>query len=155
MSTLKVIEQDILTVERPAIIGHCCNTLGVMGGLAEQIANKYPKAFTKYKSDLKRGHTLGMSSVYETEDNLLIFSMLTQSTIGTYTVQTDIDALDTCLNWLKLCTDSYRYQVYFPYYLGSGLAGGPTKETKADTWKKVSELISAIIPSAVICKLPS
>lgn len=152
MTELNIIRKDILTVEKGIVI-QCSNTIGVVGGLAKAIANKYPQVYKRYKQDLALGANLGEGSVCQITEDLFFISMLTQSKIGTYKVQTNFEALESCLKKVKLCSDMYNLPVYAPWFLGSGLAGGPTQQTKQKTWAKVSELIMSILPEATICKL--
>lgn len=149
---MNIINKDILTVEKGIVI-QCCNTIGVVGGLAKAIANKYPQVYKRYKQDLALGANLGEGSVCQITEDLFFISMLTQSEIGTYKVQTNFEALESCLKKVKLCSDMYNLPVWIPYFLGSDRAGGPTQQTKQDTWAKVSELIESILPEATICKL--
>ena len=153
MTKLNIISKDILTVEKGIVI-QCSNTIGVVGGLAKAIATKYPQVYKRYKQDLALGANLGEGSVCQITEDLFFISMLTQSEIGTYyKVQTNFEALESCLKKVKLCSDIYNLPVWIPYYLGSGLGGGSTQQTKQETWAKVSELIMSILPEATICKL--
>ena len=151
---LNIINKDILTVKK-GIVVQCSNTLGVVGGLAKAIADKYPQVYKRYKQDLALGANLGEGSVCQITEDLFFISMLTQSEIGTYKVQTNFEALESCLKKVKLCSDMYNLPVWIPYFLGSGLGGGSTQQTKQETWAKVSELIMSILPEATICKLES
>ena len=149
---MNIINKDILTVEK-GIVLQCSNTIGVVGGLAKAIATKYPQVYNRYKQDLALGANLGDGSVCQITEDLFFISMLTQSEIGTYKVQTNFEALESCLKNVKLCSDIYNLPVWIPYYLGSGLGGGFTQQTKQETWAKVSQLIMSIIAEATICKL--
>ena len=152
MTKLNIINKDILTVKKGIVI-QCSNTIGVVGGLSKAIANKYPQVYKRYKQDLALGANLGDGSVCQITEDLFFISMLTQSEIGTYKVQTNFEALESCLKKVKLCSDRYNLPVWIPYYLGSGLGGGFTQQTKQETWAKVSQLIMSIIAEATICKL--
>lgn len=149
---LNIINKDILTVERGIII-QCCNTIGVVGGLAKAIANKYPKNLKIYKQVLDEGADLGETILVKITNDLYIANLLTQSEIGTYKVQTNLDALTQGLREVFILSKRDELPVFIPYFLGSGLGGGPTQQTKQETWAKVSELIMSILPKAIICKL--
>jgi hypothetical protein len=152
MAELNIANKDILTIKK-GIITHCGNSLGVMGGLAGNIKVKYPEVVTRYKKDLALGLLLGDCSSYAVNENLFIATMITQSEIGTHKVQTNLVALKSCLEKVKLMADFSKLQLYFPYFVGSGLAGGPTQQSKQNAWDVVSRLILEICPEAIICKL--
>ena len=147
---LKIISQDLLLIES-GIIAHCCNTLGSMGGLAGKLAKKYPAVYKVYKAQPVL--YLGGDQLVKVDDNLYVFNMITQSEIGTHKVQTNFDALETCLKELNTWSKVLELQIYLPYYLGSWLTGGSTPQQKANTWDKVSQLILDIVPQATICKV--
>ena len=144
---LKIINQGLLLIES-GIIAHCCNTLGCIGGLAGKLAKKYPAVY-KAQPVLY----LGGDQLVKVDDNLYVFNMITQSEIGTHKVQTNFDALETCLKELNTWSKVLELQIYLPYYLGSWLTGGSTPQQKANTWDKVSQLILDIVPQATICKV--
>lgn len=150
MSKLNIIEKDILTINR-GIICHCCNTHKKMGaGLALAIRKLYPQVYQAYIS--KPTWEIGDTQLVPVSKELVIANMSTQNKCGTHKVQTNLTAFRRCLFYVKGYSDARELPVYFPYYVGSSLAGGPTKETKKATWKAVSELIHEVIPNAIICR---
>lgn len=152
MTKLNIVSKDILTVEKGIVI-QCCNTIGVVGGLAKAIADKYPKNLKLYKQALNKGAGLGEAILVIVAKDLYIINLLTQSKIGSYKVQTNFEALESALKEVKLYVDFFNLPVYAPWFLGSDRAGGPTQQTKQETWAKVSELIMSLLPEATICKL--
>ena len=150
MVKLNIIEKNILTVEK-GIIAHCCNTQKKMGaGLALAIRNMYPQVYQAYIS--KPNWELGDTQLVPVSADLVIANMATQDKCGTNKIQTSLNAFKECLHYIKGYADARDLPVFLPYYAGSGLAGGPTKETRADTWKAVSDLIYTVIPNAIICR---
>ena len=150
MTQLTIIEKDILTVSN-GIICHSVNCKRVMGaGLALAIRNMYPQVYQAYIS--KPTWELGDTQLVPVSKELVIANMATQDKCGTSKVQTNLTAFRRCLFYVKGYADTRGLPVYFPYYVGSSLAGGPTNETKEATWKAVSELIYEVIPNAIICR---
>ena len=148
---MEIIEQDILEIEQ-GIICHQVNCFGVArAGLAKQIANKYPKWESSYRKlcideyGHRRIDLLGGTHGCSINDHLTIASLFGQYGYGQHEKQTDYTAFEKALRELKFYTGHrYTYDVYFPYKIGCGLAGGD--------WIIVSRLIELAFPSAVICK---
>lgn len=68
-------------------------------------------------------------------------------------LKTNFAVLKKGLNKIAVFAKEKQVEVFIPYYMSSSLAGGPTQQTKQETWAKVSELIMSILPEATICKL--
>lgn len=151
---LRIIEKDILTVEK-GIICHQVNCMGVMGaGVALQIAQKWPKVLEEYQEYCEDNQytCLGDWLDYAVTPNLFIANLFGQDSFGEGK-QTQYWALSQALRNLKLGFYEGGFfpniksdEIYFPYLIGCGLGGGK--------WEVVSELIEEQFPNATICKLP-
>ena len=152
---MKVINQDITTIET-GIIGHQCNCRGVMGGgVALAIQHKWPKTYKDYMTAYKEGKLVlgnvipSMVSTIE-EDPLIVMHLCGQFHYGRSTVYTNYDALEKALIEMKrlqcLYSEAYgsRLPIYLPYGIGCGLAGGE--------WRIVEPIIEKIIPDVILCK---
>lgn len=141
---MKIIEGDITEV-KSGIIVHQVNTLGIMGGgLALQIKNKFPKAFTEYIKFLdekKRVKILGLINIVDINNDLSICNLFGQSTINIGMKNTSYDAIDTGLKSLSdyIESNNIMKDVYFPYKMGSDLGGG--------NWNVVFEIIEQYFPN--------
>lgn len=141
---MKVESRDILTVES-GIIAHQVNLKGVMGaGLALQIRRKYPQVYDSYRRHF-RSMELGSVQMVGIDDELTICNIAAQLGYGTSVNQTNYQALRVGLIKLKEYADRYHRQVYLPYGIGCGLAGGD--------WDIVSVLIAECVPDAIVCRL--
>lgn len=145
---MKTIEQDILTVTGGAVICHQVNCLRVMGaGLALQIKKKFPYVFTAYveKEDWELGDCQIVKAKYFDEKRRFVANIAGQFNTGNQNM-TDVDSLRRGLRVARDFADANRLQLYIPYMIGCGLAGGD--------WDEVSKMIGETTPNAVICKLP-
>lgn len=143
---LNIQSLDILTV-KSGVIAHQVNLRGVMGaGLALQIKNKWPQIYQSYVRRINDGNFhLGMIQVLPVSDNLWVCNMAGQDNFGVDRCQSDYGAFRMALGKLKVWADSKNLQVYLPYKIGCGLAGGD--------WSIVSQIIHDELPSAIICQL--
>lgn len=149
---LNIINKDILTVEKGIIVQQV-NAIGKTGaGLSGAINAKYPEVREQYLQEFKYGLTLGQVLYTSVGSMLWVASIVGQLGVGTYKVQTEFDALRKGLREVSRFAKEPEVDVFIPYFLGSGLAGGPTKQTKEDTWAKVSSIIWEEIPTAIICR---
>lgn len=111
---------------------HCCNAQGVMNsGIAKQIKQEFPDAFTMYKA---QGHKLGTVSRAEG-----IFNMVAQEYYG-YDGKKYVNygALADCLRSVRVTMRDFMFSDYpftigIPYKMASDRAGGD--------WKIVIELV--------------
>lgn len=151
---LNIINKDILTVEKGIIVQQV-NAIGATGaGLSGAINAKYPIVKEHYLYEHKIGYlTLGRVLYVKVAQDVFVASIVGQQNVGTYKVQTDFVALEKGLRKVSILSKRDELPVFIPYFLGSGLGGGPTQQTKQETWAKVSELIINILPEATICKL--
>lgn len=118
---------SLLDVKR-GIIVHGCNAQGIMGsGIAKNIKEKWPKAYTQYVEDISRGnYKTGDISTYSTAaDKLYIISAITQEFYGREpkTKYTSYDAIDNCFNKICWFATQYNMTVHIPK-IGAGLGGG-------------------------------
>lgn len=147
---IQTISGDLLSVNQ-GIIVHGCNRRGVMGaGIAKEIKEKYPAAFSCYIKHLKTGGELGTISTIEVEPFKIIVNALTQENYGTMRRQTNYEALALCFEQVV----SLAYGIYLPNNrkldicfprIGCGLGGGD--------WNIVSSIIDSIVPSTFNKKL--
>jgi len=134
---------DILDyADKVDVIGHQVNCFGVMGGgLAYQIAEKYPDvltAYQKYINDFlvfnkKREGLLGSCQIVPSLSKCYIANLFGQFDMGGGR-RTDYEALLLALKKLKKqMSDKGLKKLALPVKLGCGLAGGD--------WKIVQSLI--------------
>lgn len=151
MTKLTIVDKDILTVEKGIIVQQV-NAIGKTGaGLSGAINAKYPEV----KEHYLRHKNLELGEVLFTECIpifLCVASIVGQQNVGTYKVQTDFNALRKGLQKIVEFNYPWNLPIYVPYFLGSGLGGGPTQQTKQETWEKVSSIIWEEIPNAIICR---
>ncbi len=86
-----------------------------------------------------------MVQLCKVNSKLFICNLAGQYGYGTYTRQTNYDALAKCLITLYSKSLELNLIPYVPYKLGCGLAGGD--------WNVVSKLIETNCPNAVIVQL--
>lgn len=154
MTKLTIIKKDILTVEKGIIVQQV-NAIGKTGaGLSGAINAKYPEVKEHYLNELEHTPYYKLGEVIFTQigNELWIASVVGQLNVGTWIVQTDFDALAKGLREVAEFAKEKQLEVFCPFKLGSGLAGGPTKQTKKDTWNKVSSIIWEEIPDAIVCR---
>jgi O-acetyl-ADP-ribose deacetylase (regulator of RNase III) len=140
---LEILEKNILDVKE-GVICHQVNCQRVMGsGLARQIRNKWPIVYEEYKKNYEL--RLGNCQVVQVTDDLFVANLAGQDRYGTDRSYTDYDALEVALIYVDEIASALNKQLYIPYLMGCGLAGGD--------WKIVSEIIERVAPKAIICKL--
>ena len=133
---------DLLKSDAPAII-HQCNCFHTMGGgIAAQLAHKYPEV---YEADLKTPYgereKLGDFSFAEIKDSKLkyVINLYSQFDYG-YGRHTNYEALEKGLDKaLGFLYDNEINRVGLPYLIGCGLAGGNEK-TVLEILEKVQSL---------------
>lgn len=145
---MEIINKDILEVNN-GLICHQVNCKGVMeAGLALQIKNKWAVVYKDYKihcDNYKHDQRLLLGSLLMTDinDNTMIVNLFSQYDYGRQKrIYTDYNAFERCLYFLS---QNKGTNIYFPYKIGCGLAGGD--------WKTISGMIEEYIPDAIICKL--
>jgi hypothetical protein len=141
---MRITYNNILNNKEGVII-HQINTKHAMGaGLALQIRNMYPKHYADY---MRNPLYLGNLIVTTINSNFCIVGFIAQDSYGRNGTYTDYNAFEQCLKTLqmRLNTANYNPNIYFPYKIGCGLAGG--------NWDIISSLIETYFPNAIICKL--
>ncbi|WP_144500128.1 macro domain-containing protein [Bacillus pumilus] len=137
---IKTVDGNILEASED-IICHQVNCKGVMGtGLAKQIKSKYPNVYKEYKQLCTEQVDDLLSSVQliSTNDRKTIANLFAQTGYGRKRMQTDYDALRSCLQSLKdTVTHSNQTSIAIPYGIGCGLAGGD--------WTIVEEMIEDVL----------
>ena len=155
---MKIIEKDILTVEK-GIICQQVNCQGVMGsGLAKSIRNKWPVVYAHYlyecKGDKDHPKTnpdftlLGAHLFVAANQDISICNIFGQLNYGYDGKRyTDYSALNTAFFNIAQEKDQLgKLDIYFPFNFGCERGG-------AD-WKIVSKMIEYYFPDAIICKFP-
>jgi hypothetical protein len=148
---MQVINQDILNLPKPEtdsvnIIIHQTNCLGVAGGLAGKLFEKYPNAFKIYERNLNLGGTS-----YYCEGDTYIFNANGQYGVGG--VATNYNALAHALGLISGEIDLLMYEnapdqvsIYIPYKIGCGLGGGIW-----DTVLEILKIFESNLPP--VCKV--
>lgn len=151
---MRQITGDILD-QKYGIIGHQVNCQLIMGaGVAKQIREKYPRAFTEYQAvmaNVGMKRRLGKCQIVEVRRGKLYIAHL----FGQYhyvprTVQhTDYNALTIAMRQMVAWRNKVMgkdFPIFLPVGMGCGLGGGQ--------WAVVSGLIRSVIPDATLVKLP-
>ena len=138
---MRMVDGDILAVNR-GIIVHQVNCQRVMGaGLALQIRKKYPRHYEDYTSRIPH---LGGLVITQVNSELYVIGVYGQERYGKSGRQTDYAALEKGLKAVETIAAEKRLPVYVPYGIGCGLAGG--------SWAVVKQIIADVISDAVIVR---
>ncbi len=142
--SLQVMTGDILAVTT-GVIAHQVNTRRIAGaGLARALRERYPDWYIAYRA---ADPALGRMMLHWVSKDLAIASLYAQSNIGTQQRQTNYAALGAALLALgKRSRGGKSPQVYVPYRMGCGLAGGD--------WAIVLPIIADALPHAIIVQRP-
>jgi O-acetyl-ADP-ribose deacetylase (regulator of RNase III) len=134
---------DLLSVEK-GIIVHGCNAQGVMGsGVARLIRDKYPTAYTLYRSTYEsRGLKVGEVIYLRVNENLMIANAITQQNFGgdPRVVYVNYERLRDCFSDVAKLASLTSLPVHFPL-IGCGLANGD--------WNVVSKIIDEAMPDPI------
>lgn len=157
--SLFIEQRDILSVAdegKDAIIVQQVNCQGVMGaGLAKQIRDRWPEVFERYHAKCEMGVKLGdvqFVCVSGDEDRdsgtpgtVYVANLFAQDHYQPRGVcHTDYPALRKGLRACAAFERAHGHDVYIPWHLGCGLAGGD--------WVKVSTLVEMELRYAIICQ---
>lgn len=138
---MRMIDGDILTVNR-GIVVHQVNCQRVMGaGLALQIRKKYPRHYEDYVSRIPH---LGGLVISQINSELYVIGVYGQERYGKSGRQTDYAALEKGLKAVKRIAAEKHLPVYVPYGIGCGLAGG--------SWDVVKQIVAASVPDAFVVR---
>ncbi len=139
---------DALDAGTITVVGHQVNTRGQMShGLARQIRERYPLAYTAYR-DALRDHTLVLGGICPVEvapDHWIVHMAGQRRAHGWPRQKTDYVALTRALVALNDRSARDERTVALPYGLGCGLGGGQ--------WPVVSALIAAYCSKAVLARI--
>ena len=147
---MRTVEGNILEAAKaPAVIVQQVNCLGVMGaGLAKQIATKWPVVKLHY-TNLCRGfeahspELMGEVQFVEVSESVYVANLFGQNGYGRGQCFTDYTVYPRALKSL-LQAPVQSPQVYIPYGLGCGLAGGD--------WSVMEPLLEKYCPDAILVK---
>lgn len=140
-----IVDMDIFDVTT-GIIVHQCNNQGRMGaGIALEIRTRFPTVYEKYITAHKMNKLyLGMAQLISVSEGLVVCNLIGQDKYGWGKNFTDYKALTNGLRIIKAFSNIKKLQVYIPYKMSCGLAGGD--------WDTVLQIIETEIPNAIICK---
>jgi len=159
------IHKDILKVQK-GVICHQVNCLGAVGGLADDIAKKWPKnkvAYKQYVRDAydKEGNevfSLGKVCNVQVESNIYIANLFGQYDYGRDYRRTEYCAVEAALKCVKdkiydspemeavetfLGLEDFNIplkDIYIPKWMGCGLGGGD--------WNIVIDIINKVFDSS-------
>lgn len=148
MRVIKYNAVDYILENDDCMLIHVCNDVGVMGsGIALEIKNKIPSAYTNYKKgDLILGNV-------NYSNNYKVANMIAQNKYNGYKgvynrnfCYLDYEALEKCLKKIK--EESNCSEIVLPYKMGAQRAGGD--------WNTVLSLVEDILSDKfeiIICKL--
>ncbi len=148
---LQVITQNILTIQN-GVICHQVNCHNRMGsGLALDIRNKWPVVYHKYNKICNSSFPLTLLGecqlirIYE-GTNLWVANIFGQLNYGNLAgmCYTSYEAVHKAFKKLSTDGEVTGQQIYVPFQMGCGLAGG--------NWDIYSEIIEKYIPKAIVCK---
>jgi hypothetical protein len=142
---MKIIEKDILTVEK-GIICHQVNCQKTMGsGIAKQIREKWPLVYDRY---IEFDNILGNLQLEEVSTDLFVANLFGQNNYGYDGKRyTSYGAWERALPLLKKCSTELILPVYFPYKVGCDRGGGD--------FRIIEAMIEEYFPDAIFCKLPA
>ena len=130
---------DILQITQ-GIIVHGCNAQGVMGsGIALQIKQKYPFAYTSYldhcKNIISPAARLGTVDFAQVTDELIIANAITQLNYGRDGKRyVNYQTVQTTMHQVAQLADTLGVSVHYPM-IGAGLGGGD--------WGLISDIIDS------------
>jgi O-acetyl-ADP-ribose deacetylase (regulator of RNase III) len=152
---MQVITRDITTIES-GIIAHVCNDKGVMGaGVAKALYSKWPVVREEYMRhfrdrqyiEIPDSDFLGTVAFAFVKPDLYVANMVAQHGFGRDGRKyLDDQALEDCLEEVFNMQLMSGLDVYVPYNMGCGLAGGD--------WSEVSAMLERIFLEVTVCKMP-
>lgn len=130
---MKTISGDILRIESGIICQqvNCANGYGA--GLSGKIAKKYPQVEQAYRDIFKklpRKEIFGLCQPVRVSEELIVVNIFAEwnyaNAYETGIVSTDMDKLVDGLH--RICAQYVDHDIYVPYKIGCGLAGGDWNE---------------------------
>jgi hypothetical protein len=153
---MKVIEGDVLSIEK-GIAVHFCNIEGIMGsGLAKQVKRKYPSVNIRYVDSQRNP---GSFTLCNPRPDFYVCNMITQDLQGKGTRMDWVEqGLKNLNNFLQTSTIYQKHPndgsfLYFPYSVGCGLGLG--SRNYKDCVEEVHLLISEYFAEANLVKWAS
>jgi O-acetyl-ADP-ribose deacetylase (regulator of RNase III) len=132
---------DALFLKQCDAIAHCCNCKGVMGsGIALEIKNRIPSAYTAYKqyeslNRLKLGTVSSIVPAYQPagfQYDHQVYNMHAQADYGYGKRQVNYEALYHCLGQVKSIMDDRQQKILgVPYKMACDRAGGDWRVVNA------------------------
>jgi len=125
--------RDLLEADEN-IICHQVNTYSTMGGgLALQVAKKYPQVEKEYKEFCNgfKGNLLGKYQACRIANKKYIVNCFTQDKFNT-----DYEALEQVFTGLLESCKENNFTIAIPYMMGCGIAEG--------NWNKVTEILGKL-----------
>ena len=136
----EIIQGNILDMEN-GLICHQVNCRRVAGaGLALQMREKWPEWYQNFTKAY-----LGVVTYFRVSSDLAIANLYAQEGYGHNRRYTNYAALGECLMVIADYKYNFGTDVYLPYGIGCGLAGGD--------WAIVEQIISDAIPDAKLVML--
>lgn len=138
-----IIKEGNLLEAEEDILVHQVNIDGIMGGgVAKQIAEKYPKAKQRYVEFCDRhnfvyGNLRGKVFLVPTNGKI-IANMFSQDR----NFNTDYEAMETVLKDIKEYAEEFNYTVAMPFKIGCGIANGE--------WEKVLDIINRVFKGSKV-----
>src|SRR5262245_16200004 len=120
---MKIIRQDITTVEAPAVIIHGVNCQGAMGsGVAKALYTKWPQVREAYMALPKASMNLGKVQPVLVGGDLYVLNCFTQSCYG-YDGEryADLSAIGDCLGKTAKFCEVVGIRILYSPRLGCGL----------------------------------
>ena len=131
------------------VIAHQVNCIGVTGGLAGDIFEKYPECYEPYHYKCKSQDPKGTAQLLPCKDGRILANLFGQISPG---AGTEYSLVLSSLKDLKAQMEKLNLKsVAFPYNMGAGIGGGD--------WYVVYGLITYVFKDSdidvTICKLPN
>lgn len=123
---IRIIDGSILDCKENIIV-HQVNIQGIMGGgVARQLAHYY-KGLEKFYSE----HCKKLDNNYQVLSGTVLFyedinnkKKITNIFSQEPNFNTDYDAMEKCLKYVKLWASKYNLSIAIPYKIGCGIANG-------------------------------
>ena len=144
------LEGNALDIDRGLVV-HQTNCIGIMGGgIALQVAQRWPNVYRDYAwlcNQVRHNPKLLLGHVqYVPANSRVTVANLFGQVFPGSGLMTDYTAFTDGVRSIARAMAGYTHEVYFPYKIGCGLAGGD--------WKVVYQIIEAHCPNANIVELP-
>lgn len=148
MDIMKMIEGNLLDIT-DGIICHQVNCLGIMGGLAGQIKQKWHVQVKNYIDAGRNGKIeLGDYLLSYLTPDLVLCHIAGQYNIGP---NTDLNSVSKAFTrfkeeFLDTLTSYFDIPVYIPFMMGCGMGGG--------NWKDYLNVVETVLPDVIVVARP-